>query len=456
MAASNEGSAAWRERDRAVLWHPFTQHNLWDKEDFPVIVAGEGVYLFDADGKKYIDGVSSLWLNVHGHRRKEIDDAVKAQLDRISHSTYLGQSHPPGIELAERLVDISPRGLTRVFFSDDGSTAMEIAIKMAYQYWRQVDPPRHEAAFFVKLSNAYHGDTIGSVSVGGMDLFHATYRDLLFRTAVAPAPYCYRCPLPDRAGECRNGSGCTGALEEILAEKQERVAAVVIEPVVQGAAGMVTQPGGYVKAVRDLCDKHDVLMVADEVAAGFGRTGHMFACDGEGVTPDLMAVGKGLSGGYLPIAATMATEKVFDAFRGETHSTNTFFHGHSYTANQLACAASLASLDLFEKNKIVDNVRKRARTAGAWLEKISALESVGQTRRAGLMMGIELVQDKKTRAPYDASLMMGRKVILAAREKGLIIRPLGDVVIIMPPLCVSDEELDKIMSVTLDSIAEVT
>ncbi|HUT52558.1 MAG TPA: aspartate aminotransferase family protein [bacterium] len=482
MEGKDNKSRFWRERDRKVLWHPFTQHALWQDEDFPVIVSGEGVYLFDADGNKYLDGVSSLWLNVHGHRRPEIDQAIRAQLDKIAHSTFLGLSHPPGIELAEKLIAIAPPGLSRVFFSDDGSTAMEIALKMAYQYWTQQDPPQPQSSYFIKLENAYHGDTIGSVSLGGIDLFHQTYRPLLFPTITAPCPNCRFChlgrggaeydktyvphalevifgprpPMMDTAPGCRAGSGCLAEIDRVLAGRCDEIAGVVIEPCVQGAAGMIVQPEGFVKGVHEICDHYGVLMIADEVATGFGRTGTMFACEHDGVTPDIMAVGKGLSGGYLPIAATLTTEDVFESFQGPTHSEKTFFHGHSYTANPLACSAALASLALFEKDRTIKNVEERSRQAGHWLGRISRMSHVAETKQAGLMMGIALEEDPYGKVPYDEAQMTGRRVCQAARKNGLIIRPLGDVIVLMPPLCVDTDELDRMMSITMDAIKEET
>ena len=461
---SDKGAENWRERDRKVLWHPFTQHNLWEEEDFPVIVSGEGAYIYDADGNRYLDGISSLWLNVHGHRRPEIDRAIKDQLDRIAHSTYLGQSHPPGIELAERLVDIAPGELSRVFYSDDGSTAMEIAVKLAYQYWCQGENPLPGKHYFIKLANAYHGDTIGSVSVGGMDLFHATYRPLLFPTITVHAPYCHRCHLPKRhvpgmmsQDECEDGSGCLDEIEAVLKDRWREVAGIVIEPIVQGAAGMVIQPEGFLAGVRELCDEYGVLMICDEVAVGFGRTGKMFACEHEEVGPDIMAVGKGITGGYLPLAATLATEEVFDAFRGAYHADNTFFHGHSYTGNQLACAAALASLDIFDKDETLKNVEKRAEQAQKWLmTRMWEAEHVGDVRQIGLMMGIELERDPYAKEPYPVEEMMARRVILAAREKGVIIRPLGDTIILMPPLCITEDQLEDLLEATYESIREVT
>jgi adenosylmethionine-8-amino-7-oxononanoate aminotransferase len=454
--ASTDLSENFRERDRKVLWHPFTQQGLWMREGFPVITRGNGVYLYDVDGKRYLDGVSSLWVNLHGHNRKEINQAVRKQLSMFAHSTFLGLSHPPGIELAEKLIALAPERLTRVFFSDNGSTAMEIALKMAYQYWQQKDPPEHERKKFVTFTNAYHGDTIGSVSLGGIDLFHAAYRPLLFQTLSVPSPYCYRCPEGVDLSICeRKGFACLNNLEHVLSQNAQQVIGVVIEPLVQGAAGMLNQPQGFLREVRKLCDRFRVLMIADEVAVGFGRTGRMFACEREGVSPDLMALGKGITGGYLPLAATLTTEQIYEAFLSEIQGERTFFHGHSYTANPLACAAALASLEIFKKDRTLENVLARAKELEKGLDTFCDLDHVGDVRQSGLMAGIELVRDCATREPYPASLMIGFQVVRAARKRGLILRPLGDVVVLMPPLCISSRQLSAIIQITRESIREV-
>ncbi|HEY3186449.1 MAG TPA: adenosylmethionine--8-amino-7-oxononanoate transaminase, partial [Solirubrobacteraceae bacterium] len=321
--------------DRRVLWHPFTQQQGWMDEDFPVIERGDGSRLYDVDGREYLDGTSSLWCNVHGHRHPHVDRAVREQLDRVAHTTMLGLSHRPAVRLAQRLVALAPDGLSRVFFSDNGSTAAEVALKMAYGWWHA----RGEwwRSEFVCLRGGYHGDTIGSVSVGGIELFHARYRPLLFEAWQAEP-------------------GDAGDLARVLAERGERVAAVIVEPLVQGAAGMQLQPPGYLRDVRRLCDEHGVLLICDEVATGFGRTGTMFACQQEGVTPDLMCVAKGLTGGYLPLAATLATERVYEAFLGEFAEFKTFFHGHTYTGNPLACAAALATLEVLESERVLEQL----------------------------------------------------------------------------------------------------
>ncbi len=426
------------------------------KDAFPVIARGNGAYLYDVDGRRYLDGVSSLWVNLHGHNRVEINQAVRRQISMLAHSTFLGLSHPPGIELAEKLVALAPQGLTRVFFSDNGSTAMEIALKMAYQYWQQKDPPEHSRKKFITFTNAYHGDTIGSVSLGGIELFHTVYRPLLFQTLSVPSPYCYRCPERLDLSTCeQKGFACLNELEHVLSQNAPEVIGVVIEPLMQAAAGMLNQPQGFLRQVRKLCNRFGVLMIADEVAVGFGRTGKMFACEWEAVSPDLMAVGKGITGGYVPLAATLTTEEIYSAFLSETHSERTFFHGHSYTANPLACAAALASLEIFKKDRSLDNVLARAKELKKGLDTLLDLEHVGDVRQIGLMAGIELVRDRAEKESYPDSLMTGFQVVLAARKRGLILRPLGDVVVLMPPLCISSRQLASIIRITRESIRKV-
>ena len=346
MTYDRETLARW---DREHLWHPFTQMQGFREEELLIITQGQGNYLFDLEGNRYLDGVSSLWANLHGHRRPELDRAVTEQLGQVAHSTLLGLAHPPAIVLARRLAQIAPAGLTKVFFSDDGSTAVEVALKLAFQYWQNRGRP--EKRRFLKLSNSYHGDTLGSVSVGGIPLFHQVYHSLLFDTLEAPSPYCYRCP---HRGDCREQ--CLAVLEEQVAVHHGELAAVILEPVMQGAAGMLPQPPGYLAKVREVTRKHDVLLIADEVAVGFGRTGRMFACEHEQVSPDLMCLAKGLTGGYLPLAATLATDEIYDAFLGEFAEFKTFFHGHTYTGNPLAAAAGLANLDIFAQDRVIEGL----------------------------------------------------------------------------------------------------
>ena len=373
--------------DRDHLWHPFTQMKGFREEELLIITRGEGSFLYDLEGNRYLDGVSSLWANLHGHRRPELDRAVAAQLEQVAHSTLLGLAHPPAILLARRLAQIVPAGLNKVFFSDDGSTAVEVALKIAYQYWQ--NRGEKDKRRFLKLSQGYHGDTLGAVAVGGIPLFHEVYHPLLFDTLEAPAPYCYRCPHRE---DCREQ--CLAVLEEQVEMHHRELAAVVLEPVMQGAAGMIPQPPGYLAKVREVTRRHGVLLIADEVAVGFGRTGKMFACEHEQVSPDLMCLAKGITGGYLPLAATLATDEVYDAFLGEFEEFKTFFHGHTYTGNPLAAAAGLASLDIFEKDRVIEGLAPKIELLSRLLAGLADHPHVGDIRRRGLMVGIELVQDK--------------------------------------------------------------
>jgi len=438
--------------DKRFVWHPFTQMKDWESEEPLIIERGKGSYLYDIEGKRYIDGVSSLWVNVHGHRKKEIDRAVNDQLKRMAHSTMLGLSHPGAIELARRLVEISPEGLERVFYSDSGSTAVEVGLKMAFQYWRHKGD--NNRTKFLCLADSYHGDTLGSVSVGGIDLFHETFRPLLFETIKVPAPHCYRCPLGLERDTC--GMECAEKLSETMREHRDELAGFIIEPLVQGAAGMVTHPEGYLRKAREFCDRDNVLMIADEVATGFGRTGRMFACEHESVSPDIMCLAKGITGGYLPLAATLTNSKVYEAFLGEYKELKTFFHGHTYTGNPLACAAAIANIDLFESEDTLGNVREREKQTAEGLRKIARLKHVGDVRQRGLMVGIELVADSKRKAPYPLEEKRGIKTVLEARDRGVIIRPLGNVVVLMPPLSISKRELAKLLKVTYYSIKKST
>jgi adenosylmethionine-8-amino-7-oxononanoate aminotransferase len=427
-------TAELRALDRSAVWHPFTQQQSWMTEDAPIIERGEGSTLWDTDGNAYIDGVSSLWCTVHGHRHPALDAAVAEQLGRVAHTTMLGLSHPPAIELAEKLLAVAPVAagrdpLTRVFYSDNGSTANEIALKMAFQ-WHKIrgDEARTK---FVYLDMSYHGDTIGSVSVGGIDLFHTLFRPLLFEGI-------------------RVSAGDVAGLETVLRERGGEIAALIMEPLVQGAAGMVLHPDGYLRAVRELCDKYGILMIADEVATGFGRTGTMFACEQEGVVPDLMAVAKGLTGGYLPLAATLATERIYAGFLGRFEEFRTFFHGHTYTGNPLACAVALATLQVFEDEDTLGALAGKIELLGELLdEQVAPLPTVAEIRRRGTMTGIQL-----TEFPLEAR--MGHQVTLAARARGAIVRPLGDVIVLMPPLGITEDELRRLVAITAEAIAVAT
>jgi adenosylmethionine---8-amino-7-oxononanoate aminotransferase len=412
--------------DRDHLWHPFTQQQSWVEEEPLMIQRAEGSHLIDNEGRQYIDGVSSLWCNVHGHRHSAIDAALREQLDRVAHSTMLGLSHPGAADLAAKLVELAPPGLSRVFYSESGSTATEIALKMAFQFQQQRGGQHARRTSFVHLRDAYHGDTIGSVSVGGIDLFHATYRPLLFQTHAAEP-------------------GDAGDLERVLAAHEEEVAALIVEPLVQGAAGMLVHPPGYLGAARELCDRFGVLMICDEVATGFGRTGTMFACEQEGVAPDLLCLGKGLTGGYLPLAATLATERIYEGFLGAPEDQRTFFHGHTYTGNPLACAAAIASLKAFEQERTLECLQPKIELLGDQLRAIAAIPQVAEVRQRGFMVGIDLGE-------HDPALRLGHRVTLEARKRGAIVRPLGDVVVLMPPLSIAESELQRLVEITAEAI----
>jgi len=435
--------------DREHVWHPFTQMQGFVAEESLIISRGEGVYLYDMEGRRYLDGVSSLWANVHGHRRRELDEALRAQLKQVAHSTLLGIAHPPAIVLARCLAEIAPGGLTRVFFSDNGSTAVEVALKLAFQYWRNRGEP--DKRLFLKLANAYHGDTIGAVSVGGMPLFHEIYRPLLFETLEAPAPYCYRCQHRE---DCQ--LQCLDVLEEQVATHHRELAAVILEPLMQGAAGMIPQPAGYLARVREVTRRHRVLLIADEVATGFGRTGRMFACEHEGVTPDLMCLAKGITGGYLPLAATLATAEIYQAFLGDFAEFKAFFHGHTYTGNPLAAAVGLASLEIFVKDRVLEGLAPKIELLSRRLGEFAAHPHVGDIRQRGFMAGIELVQDQATGEPFPVARRTGHQVILAARDQGAILRPLGDVIVLMPPLSITLEELEELCRITFEAIRRGT
>jgi adenosylmethionine-8-amino-7-oxononanoate aminotransferase len=450
------------ELDRAHVWHPFTQMQTWLEPlagDEPVIIDhATGSWLFDTRGRKYLDAISSLWVNLHGHHRTELDSAIRLQLERVAHTTLLGLGSPPSIELAAELVARAPRkglapgehGLTKVFYSDSGSTAVEVALKMAFQHWKQRGKP--EKRKFVALSDGYHGDTLGSVSVGGMDLFHEIFRPLLFDCLRIPAPYAYRWPTGPK--HCLESAAL--AAESMIHGRRDEIAAVVIEPLVMGAAGMITHPPGYLKRIARSCKENGVLLICDEVATGFGRTGTLFASEQEEVVPDFLCLAKGLSGGYLPLAATLTTDAVYESFLGPFESKRTFFHGHSYTGNPLACAAALASLRIFDEDLTLDHARAMGERLAEGLASVAELRHVGEVRQRGLMIGIELVKDRKTKAEFPYAERVGHKVALAARGHELMLRPLGNVVVLMPPLSIKPSEVDFLVDGVRESIREAT
>jgi adenosylmethionine---8-amino-7-oxononanoate aminotransferase len=412
--------------DHRHLWHPFTQQLDWCREEPLVIERADGTDLIDEHGRRYIDGVSSLWCNVHGHRHPLIDQAVHDQLERVAHSTMLGLTHRSAAELAARLVALAPPGLSRVFYSDSGSAATEVALKMAFQYWQQRGGQHARRTSFVTLRDAYHGDTLGAVSVGGIDLFHSAYSPLLFDSY-------------------RVDPGDGDQLECVLDFHSEEVAAVIVEPLVQGAAGIRVQPPGYLHRVRELCDRHDVFLICDEVATGFGRTGTMFACEQERVAPDFLCLGKGLTAGYLPLAATLATERVYEGFLGAPEDGRTFFHGHTFTGSPLACAAALANLDAFEAENTLLRLQPKVRLLGELLGEVAAMPEVAEVRGRGFMAGIDLGE-------HHPAVRLGHRVVVEARRRGAIVRPLGDVIVLMPPLSITKSDLRRLVGIVAESI----
>ncbi|HIE64657.1 MAG: adenosylmethionine--8-amino-7-oxononanoate transaminase [Nitrospira sp.] len=450
----------WARKGRTFIWHPFTQMKEWEEEDPTIIVEGNGVTLTDLNGKKFLDGNSSIWVNLHGHRNKTINDALIRQIGKISHSTLLGLSNLPAIELAEKLLQIAPSGeappgkLTKVFYSDNGSTAVEVAVKIAYSYWQNQKKKDRKKKKFMVFDRAYHGDTLGSVSLGGIDLFHRAYQPLLFKTIRVPPPSCYRCPLSLSHPSCK--VACLDEVEACMKKHAAETAGLVIEPLVQAAAGMITSPPYYLERIRALCTRYNILMIADEVATGFGRTGRMFACEHEGVTPDLMAISKGLTGGYLPLAATLTTQEIYDAFLGEYSEFKTFFHGHSYTGNPLGCAAAIASLEVFKKEKVLAKLQKKIDFLKKGLALWKRWRHVGEIRQIGFMVGIELVADKKEKKTYAPEERIGWHVCLEAKKRGVLLRPLGNVIVLLPPLSISLRDLNRLIQVTGESIRAVT
>jgi len=442
-----------RKLDRDHVWHPFTPMQEYAREETPVIACGDGFYLYDTDNRRFLDGVSSLWCNVHGHWVPEIDAALRAQLDLVSHSTLLGLANVPSIELAHELVQCAPSGLNRVFYSDDGSTAVEAALKMAWQYHRQKPGGNERRDLFVCLSGAYHGDTLGAVSVGGIDLFHQAYKGLLFDVMHVPTPVAFRTPTGFDATSYLNW--CVEQLVQVFKTHGDRIAAFVIEPLVQAAAGMLVHPPGYLQRVRELTAEYGALLIADEVAVGFGRTGTLFASEQEQVMPDILCLSKGLTGGYLPLGATLTTDEVYNQFLGEPTEGRTFFHGHTYTGNPLGCAAGLASLRLFQTNRVLANVHRNTLFLEQRLSRLENHPHVGEVRQKGIIVGIELVRDRESNEAFPPSARIGHRVTLAARERGAIIRPLGDIIEIFPAPAMPERVLDELCQIVCDSIDAV-
>ena len=444
-----ETLVAW---DKRYLWHPFTQMQDWLTEDPVIIERGEGCYLIDIDGNRYIDGIASMWTNVHGHNHPELNTALKAQLDKIAHTTLLGYSNIPAIQLAQKLVEITPTGLNKVFYSDNGSTAVEVALKMAYQYWQHKGEPQRK--LFIHFDNAYHGDTIGAMSVGGIDSFHTTFDSLLFKSIRVSAPETYSSShtINTVSNDSKVKTHWLNAVERALSEHKGQIAGIVLEPLIQGAGGMLISPKGFLKELAALARRWETLLIVDEVMTGFGRTGKMWACEHEGVTPDLLCTAKGLAAGYLPLAATLTIDEIYNAFLGEYRDLKTFFHGHTFTGNPLACAVALENISIFERENLLSRLQPTIEHFRNRLQEFYELQHVGDVRVCGLAAGVELMKDPDTGTPYPFEEKVGVRVCKEALTRGAILRPLVNTIVLMPPLQISISELDALMDIVYTSI----
>ena len=442
-----------QQADKDYIWHPFTQMKEWIQQSPLILSRGKGSYVFDLDGNQYLDATASIWVNIHGHRQPHIDQAIRSQLSKVAHTTLLGASNPPAILLAKALVRLAPKGLTKVFYSDNGSTAVEIAAKMAIQYWKQCPHPQPQKTQFIRVGSSYHGDTVGALSLSGIEGFRRPFLSLVFPAHHIDSPYCYRCPLSLTFPDCR--LACLSPLEVLLKEHHRTIAGLIIEPMVQAVAGIIPAPPGYLRTIRDLCTRYQVLMIADEVATGFGRTGRMFACEHEAVTPDLLAIAKGMTGGYLPLAATLATQPIYEAFWGDLEEGLTFFHGHSYTGNPLGCAAALATLEVFRRHRTLRKLEKRIPWLRDRLQPLREDPWVGDIRQCGYMIGIELVEDRDSKNPFPPSERIGYRIGEQAKILGLLIRPIRDILILMPPLSATLQELQQMVDILTLAIALV-
>ena len=444
----------YEKLDKKYLWHPFTQMKAWIECSQTVIERAKGVYLYDTNGKKYLDGVSSLWANIHGHSHPTIVNAIKRQLGKLDHSTMLGLTNVPAILFAKKLVDLTPNNLTRVFYSDDGATAVEIALKMSFQYWKLKGKKYAKKKKFVSFSNSYHGDTLGSVSVGGVAMFHEVFKPLLFRTIKVSYPSCYRCPLKEEPHLCEIDQ--LKEIESVFKAHHQEICGVVVEPMIQGAAGMVPMPKGFLKNLEKLTKQFGIHLILDEVATAFGRTGKMFALDHEKIRPDFLALAKGITGGTLPLAATLTTVEIFQSFLGEYEEFKSFFHGHTYTGNPIACSAALANLEIFQKENTLYKLQGKIHLLKTLLKSFKNLSHVGDVRQLGFMVGIELVFNRSSKKSFPVVQRIGHQVVLEAHRRGVILRPLGDTIVLMPPLSITSTQLRKLVKTTYDSIHTIT
>lgn len=444
----------WIEKDLKYVWHPDTQMKQYEGNNYkPTLIEhGEGIYVYDADGNKYIDAVASWWVNTLGHSVPRLNKVLYEQASKIEHILLADFTHKPAIELAERLVKLAGEPFSKVFYSDDGSTAVEVAIKMAYQYWYQKGQPQKK--YFVSMTDSYHGDTLGSVSVGGIDIYKEVFNPLVFETLKVNAPYCYRCPKGLNKHDCN--IDCLKDVVKLFKERHNEIAAIIVEPLVQGAAGMRMYPAEYLNRLRILCDEYDILLIDDEVAMAFGRTGKYFAFEHAGIKPDIFCVAKGITAGYIPLAATVTTNKIYDAFYDDFSKLKTFYHGHSFTGNPIACAVANETLKIMEEAKIIENLPFKAEVFRLAMQKFKKLAHVGDIRHIGMIGAVELVKDKDTKEPYEFNQRIGHKVFLEAMKRGAILRPIGNVIYFMPPLIITEEEIEKLTQIAYNSIKSVT
>lgn len=433
-----------QRKDRQFVWHPFTQMKDYAEQDHLLIERAEGIYLYDADGKQYYDTISSWWVNLHGHGHPRIRKAITRQMEQMDHVMFSGLTHRPGIELAEKLVEITPIGLDKVFYSDNGSTAVEVALKMSFQYWQQVG--RTTKTEFVYMDHSYHGDTIGAVSVGGVDMFHAMFKPLLFTAHKVP------CPDPGEWGDSPEAgvAACLAALEQRFDLSGGSIAAMIVEPMIQAAGGMILYPAAYLLGVRELCTRYGVHLIADEVAVGFGRTGEMFGCNHAGISPDLMCLSKGLTAGVVPLAATLCSEEIYQAFYDDHHSGKAFLHGHSFTGNPVAAAVALESLSIFEDERVLEHVREAAaHLKGQMAAQFGHLDHVGGVRSLGMVGAFDLYADKTNKTQYPPTERMGEQIFQEGLKEGLILRPLGDTLYYWLPLCTTTIQITDIIERTI-------
>ena len=444
----------WIEKDLKYVWHPDTQMKQYEGKDFkPVLIEkGKGIYLYDADGNEYIDGVSSWWVNTLGHSNEKLNKILTEQAEKIEHVLLADFTHRPAIELAEKLIKLAGEPFSKVFYSDDGSTAVEVALKMAYQYWYQKGKP--EKKYFVSMTDSYHGDTLGSVSVGGIDIYKKIFSPLVFDTIKVCAPFCYRCPKGRKSENC--SFNCIEEVENLFKQRNGEIAAIIVEPLVQGAAGMRMYPAGYLTKLRELCDRHDILLIDDEVAMAFGRTGKYFAYEHAGIKPDIFCVAKGITAGYIPLAATITTNKIYNAFYDDFSTLKTFYHGHSFTGNPVACAIAVENLKIMEQEKIIDKLQPKIKKLKSCLDKFKTLEHAGDIRHTGMIGAVEMVKDKNTKEPYNFDERMGHRVFLEALKNGAILRPIGNVIYFMPPLIITEHEIEKLTDIAYSAIKKVT